>query len=101
MTEVHAIILFDFFAERNCIIEILCENSHMSMVGNNDIHHYNNVFPSRTDENVLDVHIIVLIIPAKDGVFQSFHADMKGIKFASVSVRESPHCNPVESHLNC
>jgi hypothetical protein len=49
----------------------------MAMIGNYGIYDYYYVFAFGTNRRVFNHNVIILIIPAKNRLFQSFEADVK------------------------
>ena len=65
------------------------------MVGYRGIDHDDYVFPLCTDAKNFNQYVIVIIVPAKDNLFQTFHAYVERLDVPETAVWKLPVDNPL------
>ena len=70
------------------------EYGRVEMVGYDSVDDDDDVFLSGSDHHDLDHGVIVIIVPAQDGLLHPFQTDVNGLQPFQPSVRKRADCNP-------
>ena len=77
------------------------QNDGMTMVRDRSIDHEDDVFSPRTDGQILDHGVIILVVPTENVGFQAFQAEVEGAEFPDPPVRKPPFDNPIHRKAAC
>ena len=82
------IIPFEFLGKIDCALIVRSQDGYVAVVGDHSVDDDDDILSVGANGDVLHHDSVVFVIPAKDGLFKSFHADVKGLNAFYGSGRE-------------